>query len=130
MFIISAVLIGGGYYLSRRIKEEPIMTAAAVYGMEAAGGGAAAGEEAAAAKAPVKEEDYFKDVNNVYSLLSLESIEMEFGYSLIPLADESSGGRLISRIVISAASTPRIWDMWFPPSASGTVPCCSQPVLY
>lgn len=100
MFIISAVLIGGGYYLSRRIKEEPIMTAAAVYGMDAAGGGAAAGEEAAAAKAPVKEEDYFKDVNNVYSLLSLESIEMEFGYSLIPLADESSGGRLISRIVI------------------------------
>lgn len=93
-------LIGGGYYLSRRIKEEPIMTAAAVYGMDAAGGGAAAGEEAAAAKAPVKEEDYFKDVNNVYSLLSLESIEMEFGYSLIPLADESSGGRLISRIVI------------------------------
>ena len=76
------------------------MTAAAVYGMDAAGGGAAAGEEAAAAKAPVKEEDYFKDVNNVYSLLSLESIEMEFGYSLIPLADESSGGRLISRIVI------------------------------
>ena len=100
MFIISAVLIGGGYYLSRRIKEEPIMTAAAVYGMDAAGGGAAAGEEAAAAKVPVKEEDYFKDVNNVYSLLSLESIEMEFGYSLIPLADESSGGRLISRIVI------------------------------
>ena len=27
-------------------------------------------------------------------------MEMEFGYSLIPLADESVGGRLISRIVI------------------------------
>ena len=46
------------------------------------------------------EADYFKDINNVYSLLSVEPIEMEFGYSLIPLVDESSGGKLISRIVI------------------------------
>ena len=62
--------------------------------------GAGAAAEAAAAQAPVTEEDYFKDVNNVYSLLTLEPIEMEFGYSLIPMADEASGGRLISRIVI------------------------------
>ena len=46
------------------------------------------------------EADYFKDINNVYSLLTVEPIEMEFGYSLIPLVDESSGGKLISRIVI------------------------------
>ena len=30
----------------------------------------------------------------------MEPIELDFGYSLIPLADESVGGRLISRIVI------------------------------
>ena len=59
----------------------------------------AALEEAAAAR-PVTEDEYYKDVNNVYNLLSVEPVEMEFGYSLIPLADESVGGRLISRIVI------------------------------
>ncbi|MDR1548910.1 MAG: flagellar biosynthesis protein FlhA [Hungatella sp.] len=46
------------------------------------------------------EESYYRDVNNVYSLINVESIEMEFGYSLIPLIDESSGGRMINRIVI------------------------------
>ena len=53
-----------------------------------------------AAAAPPSESDYYKDVNNVYALLTVEPIEMEFGYSLIPLVDESTGGKLISRIVI------------------------------
>ncbi len=53
-----------------------------------------------AAAAPPSESDYYKDVNNVYALLNVEPIEMEFGYSLIPLVDESTGGKLISRIVI------------------------------
>lgn len=46
------------------------------------------------------ESDYFKDINNIYSVLAIEPIEMEFGYSLIPLVDENSGGNLINRIVI------------------------------
>ncbi len=46
------------------------------------------------------ETDYYKDINNVYGLLTVDPIEMEFGYSLIPMVDESSGGKLISRIVI------------------------------
>ena len=46
------------------------------------------------------EEDYYKDINNIYPLLNVEPIEMEFGYSLIPLVDENSGGKLINRIVI------------------------------
>lgn len=48
----------------------------------------------------VDEEAYYKDINNIYNLLNVEPIEMEFGYSLIPLVDESSGGNLIKRIVI------------------------------
>ena len=32
--------------------------------------------------------------------LAVEPIEMEFGYSLIPLVDEASGGRMLDRIVI------------------------------
>ncbi len=46
------------------------------------------------------EEEYFRDINKVYSLIGVEPIEMEFGYSLIPLVDEGSGGKMINRIVI------------------------------
>ena len=52
------------------------------------------------AEAQQSEMDYYKDVNNIYSLINVEPIEMEFGYSLIPLVDESRGGKLINRIVI------------------------------
>ena len=52
------------------------------------------------AEAQQSEMDYYKDVNNIYSLINVEPREMEFGYSLIPLVDESRGGKLISRIVI------------------------------
>ena len=48
----------------------------------------------------LSEAESFKDINNVYSLISVEPIEMEFGYSLIPLVDEESGGKMIDRIVI------------------------------
>ena len=59
-------------------------------------------EQAAAEPPPVQpsENEYYKDINNIYALLDVEPIEMEFGYSLIPLVDEARGGRLISRIVI------------------------------
>ena len=57
-------------------------------------------EEVPPPEAAASEADYYKDINNVYSLLTVEPIEMEFGYSLIPLVDENSGGKLISRIVI------------------------------
>ena len=59
----------------------------------------AAQEEQQPEKAP-SEADYYKDINNIYTRLDVEPIEMEFGYSLIPLVDEARGGRLISRIVI------------------------------
>lgn len=61
-----------------------------------------AGEQEAAAMQDMAlaEAESFKDINNVYSLISVEPIEMEFGYSLIPLVDEESGGKMIDRIVI------------------------------
>ncbi len=51
-------------------------------------------------EAVITEEDYYRDINNIYTVLNVEPVEMEFGYSLIPLVDESSGGKLINRIVI------------------------------
>lgn len=46
------------------------------------------------------EADFYKNMDNVYGLLNVEQIEMEFGYSLIPLADESNGGNFIDRVVM------------------------------
>ncbi len=43
---------------------------------------------------------YYKNIEHVYDLLNIEPIEMEFGYSLIPLVDESSGGSFIDRVVM------------------------------
>ena len=83
------VLVGGGWLVSRRMEQE-----------RAAEEAAAQSAEAQPEAAPPSETDYYKDINNVYSLLSVEPVEMEFGYSLIPMVDESHGGKLISRIVI------------------------------
>ena len=46
------------------------------------------------------EVDYYRNIDNVYNLLGVEPIEIEFGYSLLPLVDEASGGSFIDRIVI------------------------------
>ena len=81
-------LVGGGYLVKRSMERQKTIAAAAE--------GAAAQPE----EAPPSESDYYKDINNVYSLLTVEPIEMEFGYSLIPMVDEGQGGKLISRIVI------------------------------
>ena len=48
----------------------------------------------------LNEANYYKDIENVYGLLGVDPIEMEFGYSLVPLVDESSGGSFIDRIVM------------------------------
>lgn len=50
-------------------------------------------------KAPA-DNDYYRDIDNVFKLLSVEPIEMEFGYSLLRLVDEKSGGNFIERVVI------------------------------
>ena len=87
LLVGGSVLIGGGYLIERRMKSE-------------AAAAAVAEEQKSAEETAPGESDYYKDINNVYSLLTVEPIEMEFGYSLIPLVDENRGGKLISRIVI------------------------------
>ncbi len=82
-------LVGGGFFLIRQMN--------AVKQAEAAA--AQAPEEAPELAAP-SETDYYRDINNVYTLLTVEPVEMEFGYSLIPMVDEAHGGKLISRITI------------------------------
>jgi flagellar biosynthesis protein FlhA len=49
---------------------------------------------------PVSEEEYFKNIDNIYELIQTDPIEMDVGYSLIPLVDESGGGNFIDRVVM------------------------------
>lgn len=56
-------------------------------------------EQAELQKAPA-DNDYYRDIDNVFKLLNVEPIEMEFGYSLLRLVDEKSGGNFIDRVVI------------------------------
>ena len=86
------LLLGVGWFVSGRMERERQETEALQVAAEQQ-------QQASQAAAP-SETDYYKDINNVYNLLSVEPIEMEFGYSLIPMVDESHGGKLISRIVI------------------------------
>jgi flagellar biosynthesis protein FlhA len=46
------------------------------------------------------ETEFYKDPDNVYTTLGVEPIEMEFGYSLIPVIDEQKGAGLIDRVVV------------------------------
>ncbi len=86
--MVSLILMLGGWQISRRMEEMGTPEGQAAMGL-------AEGEDV-----QVSEEESFKDINSVYSLITVEPIEMEFGYSLIPLVDEESGGRMIDRIVI------------------------------
>lgn len=85
MSIIAIGLVSSGIYLSRQIEVIPSSS------META---------VAEEQQQEEQEDYFRDINNVYDLIGVEPIELDFGYSLIPMVDEESGGRMISRIVI------------------------------
>ena len=86
------LLLGVGWYVSSRMERERRETAAIQAAEEQQ-------QQAGEAAAP-SETDYYKDINNVYNLLSVEAIALKYEYSLIPMVDESHGGKLISRIVI------------------------------
>ena len=89
LLIVGAGLSVGGWTMLRRLNRQEA---------EAVAEAAAAPVEEAPAQP--SEADFYKDINNVYTLLTVDPIEMEFGYSLIPMVDENSGGKLIGRIVI------------------------------
>ena len=88
--VVSLGLMLGGYMLTKRMEEAASASRKAEE-ME---------EAMSQQQQMVSEEEAFKDISNVYDLIQVEPIEMEFGYSLIPLVDEDSGGKMINRIVI------------------------------
>ncbi|MDD4088867.1 MAG: flagellar biosynthesis protein FlhA [Tissierellia bacterium] len=48
---------------------------------------------------PLSEEEYFRNIDNIYELIQIDPIAMEVGYSLIPLVD-TDGGNFIDRVVM------------------------------
>ena len=88
--VVSLGLMLGGYMLTKRMEEAASASRKAEE-ME---------EAMSQQQQMVSEEEACKDISNVYDLIQVEPIEMEFGYSLIPLVDEDSGGKMINRIVI------------------------------
>jgi flagellar biosynthesis protein FlhA len=87
VLLLSALLIGGGFMIERKMKEQEARPLQAVEGP------------------PVTQEvtsdvEYYKNLDNVYNLLNVDPVGMEFGYSLLPLVDEKSGGNFVDRVVM------------------------------
>lgn len=90
ILLIAGTMITLGIVLLRHARQTEQEQALAVAG---AGPGAAVGAE-------VEDETaYYKNIDNIYGLLQIDLIEMEFGYSIIPLVDENSGSSFIDRLV-------------------------------
>jgi len=79
LLLFGALFIFLGWRLSRKSKEP---------------------EPALQEELPVSETEYYKNTENIYSLLNIEPIEVEVGYSLVPLVDESKGGNFLNRVVM------------------------------
>ncbi len=91
LFLLGAALIAGGVYLQRERSKQLVLAQE----MEAK-----KKLEEAKQQQPAGDSDFYRDIDNVFKLLTVEQIEMEFGYSLLHLVDERSGGNFIERVVL------------------------------
>lgn len=91
LLILGVLLIMAGVMISRAQKKEQLALAEAEEQKRL--------EEIKAANAQ-GDSSYYRDIDNVFKLLNVEQIEMEFGYSLLHLVDEKSGGNFIDRVVL------------------------------
>ena len=91
LLIIGAALIAGGIYLQREKTKEVALAQEAETKKKL---------DEAKQQQPAGDTDFYRDIDNVFKLLSVEQIEMEFGYSLLHLVDERSGGNFIERVVL------------------------------
>lgn len=63
----------------------------------------------------VSEASYYRNIENLYELLNVEQLRIEFGYSLIPLVDEASGGSFLDRVVMFRKQYAQEMGMIVPP---------------
>ena len=91
LFMLGAALIFAGVMIRRGLNKE-LAVAAAVEEQKKL-------EEIKSAN-QTGDSEYYRNIDNVFKLLNVEQIEMEFGYSLLHLVDEKSGGNFIDRVVL------------------------------
>lgn len=87
IILMSVILIGGGLLIYRNQKKYITAPEEAL-------------EEEMPTEQITSEAEYYRNIDNLYELLNVEQIKIEFGYSLIPLVDESSGGNFLDRVVM------------------------------
>jgi flagellar biosynthesis protein FlhA len=104
MLLLSALLIIFGTQAMKKQKEAAGEVQPAVEGPA----GNAAGKQES-------ETEYYRNIDNIYKLLPLDAIEMDFGYSLIPLVDERSGSSFIDRLVMFRKQFATEMGMVVPP---------------
>jgi len=101
LILLSSMLIGCGIILSRSEKKPAVSDAEAGEGQPS--------EEI------VSEAAYYRNIDNLYGLLNVEQLRIEFGYSLISLVDESSGGNFLDRVVMFRKQYAMDMGMIIPP---------------
>lgn len=85
VILLSGSLIALGILLMRRPQFQPAAVPSA---------------EVQPAEEITSEAAYYRNIDNLYDLLSVEQIRIDFGYSLIHLVDERSGGSFLDRVVM------------------------------
>lgn len=103
--LVMIAMIGIGFPVLQVGVVSGVLIVAGLVVMRSQRKAVATGEKSEEEELPVTEEvtseaAYYRDIDHVYGLLNVEQIEMEFGYSLIPLVDEASGGSFIDRVVM------------------------------
>lgn len=48
----------------------------------------------------VKEADFYKNIDNVYDLISVDPMELEFGYSIVSMVSNNKGNAFVDRVVM------------------------------
>ncbi|MCQ2464822.1 MAG: flagellar biosynthesis protein FlhA [Oscillospiraceae bacterium] len=102
LILLSAMLIGCGIMLSRREKKAPVAEQGVM-------------DEGLPSEEIVSEAAYYRNIDNLYGLLNVEQLRIEFGYSLIPLVDEASGGNFLDRVVMFRKQYAMDMGMIIPP---------------
>ncbi len=100
MYLVGATLIGLGFFTPLKTLLFLVLGAAfIVAGLSMSRTMKVSDVES---EAQVEEEaaEEIRKPENVTSLLSVDPIELEFGYGIIPLADVSQGGDLLDRVVM------------------------------
>lgn len=98
LILFSSLLIGLGIILSRKSKIP-----------------AAVSEAEKPKEEIVSEAAYYRNIENLYELLNVEQLRIDFGYSLIPLVDEASGGSFLDRVVMFRKQYAMEMGMVVPP---------------